>query len=148
MRWLTLIGAGAALYYLAGRSRRQPRGQGRAPHMPAGQATAGMRTGFNADDERLAARVHSALGHVTRHAHDIEVHADDGRITLSGTVWRSEEADILLCAGQIEGVQEVRNQMQAVGLPDDVALPGEQPPHMLVPPHDHPSPPGQARDKP
>ena len=64
------------------------------------------------DDERLEARVRSAIGRATSHPSAIDVVAFAGRVTLQGTVLQDEVEGVLAAARGVRGVDEVDNQLQ------------------------------------
>ncbi|HUX67507.1 MAG TPA: SRPBCC family protein [Terriglobales bacterium] len=82
------------------------RGQGLEAEFEAGLATALHHSPPVADDV-LVARVRAALGHVVVHPGAIAVAADHGRITLRGTVARSQEARLLRTVAAVHGVRAV-----------------------------------------
>ncbi len=62
-------------------------------------------------DEVLVNRVRSRLGHAIDHTGGIEVQAQNGRVTLSGPVLRSELDDLLGCVRVVPGVYEVEDRL-------------------------------------
>lgn len=59
------------------------------------------------EDEKLAARVRSAIGHVVSHPRAVEVEAYDGVVTLRGPILESEVNPLLTAVEQTPGVREV-----------------------------------------
>lgn len=64
-----------------------------------------------ADDQVIAARVRSRLGHVVSHPHAVEVIVSEGVVTLYGPVLESEEPKAVREVRGITGVTEVRNRL-------------------------------------
>jgi hypothetical protein len=64
-----------------------------------------------ATDARIEARVRSALGRVTSHPRALEVHVEQGRVTLSGPVLASEVENVVETTRSVRGVRGVRNLM-------------------------------------
>lgn len=69
---------------------------------------AGQRSSKPIDDHVLEARVRSKIGRATANAHDILVHADQGRITLGGSVSPDERQAVFELVQSIPGVDAVR----------------------------------------
>ena len=61
------------------------------------------------DDDVLAGRVRSHLGHVTHHAHTIETEVKDGIVTLHGILPDEERQRLVAEVGRIPGVKDVRD---------------------------------------
>ena len=70
-------------------------------------------------DAKLQERVRAKLGHVASHPHLIEVHAEDGCITLCGRSPAHEARRILSAIGAVRGVCSVDNRLDA-RLPPEV----------------------------
>ena len=64
-----------------------------------------------AEDQVIAARVRSKLGHLVSHPHAIEVIVSQGVVTLYGPVLESEEPKAIREIRGIAGVTEVRNRL-------------------------------------
>jgi len=127
------VALGAAVMYLAdpdrGRSRRSrledqalraARRSGRAINRQAedllhraegvfAQARTAMGGDTHVDDDVLADRVRSHIGHVTEHAHRIQTQAKNGLVTLRGMVSRAEEHKLLAEVRAVPGVEDVRD---------------------------------------
>lgn len=65
------------------------------------------------DDEVLAHRVRSELGHHTNHAHALQVAVDRGRVILSGPALASEAEELVKATGRVRGVEAVENRLEA-----------------------------------
>jgi osmotically-inducible protein OsmY len=66
----------------------------------------------NVDDATLAERVRAAIGRVASHPGAVEVKAENGRVTLSGSVLADELAEVLSAVRAVPGVKIVDNQLQ------------------------------------
>ncbi|HVA62798.1 MAG TPA: SRPBCC family protein [Terriglobales bacterium] len=86
------------------------RGHGLESELQAELATA-LRHEPAAPDDVLAARVRSALGHVVSHPGAIDVAADQGRVTLRGTVARSQENRLLRTVAGVHGVRHLDSRL-------------------------------------
>ena len=60
-------------------------------------------------DAKIEARVRSALGRATRHAHSITVSVEDGRVSLKGPLVPHEAGVVIRAAERIRGVKRVEN---------------------------------------
>lgn len=69
-------------------------------------------------DQKLAERVRACLGHVASHPRFIEVHAEEGHITLAGRAPADEVNTICAYAANVRGVQSVDNQLDTQLVPD------------------------------
>lgn len=69
------------------------------------------------DDRVLAARVRAALGHVIRDAKAVEVSAQNGMVTLRGTVRPGEPELLIPAVEHISGVRGVESGLTAAGEP-------------------------------
>ena len=71
------------------------------------------------DDHVLEARVRSRLGRAMSHMHDVEVHAHQGAVTLSGNLDSEEQEKLLRLVAAIPGVESViaPTQAQTAGRP-------------------------------
>ena len=63
------------------------------------------------DDEVLAGRVRSHMGHVTRHAHAVAVEVKDGAVTLQGNLPDEERERLLAEVRKIHGVKDVQDRI-------------------------------------
>jgi hypothetical protein len=70
-------------------------------------------TSDEVSDTVLIDRVRSKLGRIVSHPRAIEVAAEDGRVTLSGTILEAEVDHLLACVSGIRGVQDVVNKLEA-----------------------------------
>jgi len=64
-------------------------------------------------DEVLVERVRSRMGRVVSHPHSINVTADNGRVTLSGPIFKNEVPRLIVTASSIPGVTGVENVLEA-----------------------------------
>jgi osmotically-inducible protein OsmY len=64
-----------------------------------------------ADDGVLVDRVRSKLGRVVSHPSAIEVTAQNGKVTLSGSILANEIENLLSCVRHVNGVNEVVNNL-------------------------------------
>jgi uncharacterized membrane protein len=71
-----------------------------------------MFTSDRPSDQVLEARVRSKMGRVVSHPHAIHVAANNGHITLEGTVAQNELNALLNCVNKVRGVQSVDNRLQ------------------------------------
>ncbi|HZH99056.1 MAG TPA: hypothetical protein VEX38_08800 [Fimbriimonadaceae bacterium] len=73
-------------------------------------------------DERLKARVRSAIGHVVSHPRSIRVRAEAGNIHLSGLILADEVGRLMETASKVPGVQSVMQDLDvresAEGVPE------------------------------
>lgn len=134
--WATLLGAAAlgatAMYFLDPAQGRRRRAQvGDTLHSLAAkagdaadvigrdvgnrwegmQARVARRSGHGRNDEKLAARVRSALGRAVAHPHAIAVSAHGGRIELYGPVLAAEHGKLLDSVRSVAGVAEVYDKL-------------------------------------
>lgn len=65
------------------------------------------------DDQVLAERVRSAMGHVVAYPRSIEVTADQGRVTLRGRMLAEEVDNLLATVACVRGVAKVVNELEA-----------------------------------
>ena len=65
-----------------------------------------------APDEVLVERVRARLGHSVSHPRAIEVHADQGRIVLSGPVLEGEAQRLIARIRSVRGVHAVEDRLQ------------------------------------
>ncbi len=72
------------------------------------------------EDERLQARVRSALGRLTRHPRAIEVEAHEGFVTLKGEILAEELGDVITGTRRVLGVKHVESLLNAVHDPSGV----------------------------
>jgi hypothetical protein len=68
------------------------------------------------EDDVLAGRVQSHMGHVTRHVHAVEAEVKDGIVTLEGTLPDEERQRLIGELGRIPGVRKVLDRI-ATGAP-------------------------------
>lgn len=68
--------------------------------------------GGSVDDATLVERVRAELGYLVRYPSFIHVHADDGRVFLSGSVFADEIEQLIAGIRSIRGVREVENHLQ------------------------------------
>ncbi|HEX5580856.1 MAG TPA: BON domain-containing protein [Gemmatimonadaceae bacterium] len=73
--------------------------------------TRGRFSSGDADDDTLVARVRSQLGHHVSHVGEVETSAEDGVVTLRGSVLANELGDLLGAIRAVRGVREVRNEL-------------------------------------
>ena len=66
-------------------------------------------------DEVLVERVRAQIGRPVSHPRAIEVKAENGEVTLSGRVLRSEVRDLLERVAGVRGVQGIRDELLVVG---------------------------------
>ena len=64
-------------------------------------------------DEVMVARVRSAMGHVLTNAHEVEVLAKQGLITLTGSVPSAETETLISTIKALPGVHGVENRLEA-----------------------------------
>lgn len=64
-------------------------------------------------DEVMVARVRSAMGHVLTNAHEVEVMANQGLITLTGSVPGAEAETLISTIKALPGVHCVENRLEA-----------------------------------
>jgi CBS domain-containing protein len=73
-------------------------------------------------DQKLEARVRTKLGRVTSHPHAIRVRAENGCLTLEGTILANEVNGLVSAVRSVPGVSEVENRLQTHeepgGVPD------------------------------
>ena len=62
-------------------------------------------------DVQLAERVRAALGHHSDHVRGLEVVANDGVVTLRGTMPAGELRDVLRAARKVRGVRQVHDEL-------------------------------------
>jgi uncharacterized membrane protein len=85
----------------------------------AAQAVSGFRD-EEVSDDILVARVRSRLGRLVSHPHAIEVHADQGRVMLSGAVFSHELNRLLKHVAKVPGVRSVNNRLESHHRSDNV----------------------------
>ena len=64
-------------------------------------------------DEVMVARVRSAIGHVLTNAHEVDVIANQGLITLTGSVPTAETETLISTIKALPGVHGVENRLEA-----------------------------------
>lgn len=62
-------------------------------------------------NEQLVERVRAELGHHADSIHGLDVHADDGVVTLRGTVSGADTEDVRRVVGGVRGVREIHDEM-------------------------------------
>jgi hypothetical protein len=62
-------------------------------------------------DQQLIERVRARLGHIASHPRLIDVHAENGRVTLDGHAPAEEIDCIASCASRVRGVRSVDNRL-------------------------------------
>src|SRR5919197_3147923 len=72
-------------------------------------------------DWLLAERVRSALAHLSTHAHNVRVRADDGQIHLSGSILKDEKDPILKATSRTRGVREVIDELEVFYSPEEMS---------------------------
>jgi hypothetical protein len=63
-------------------------------------------------DPLLVGRIRSALHEVTPHASNIKITAQDGTVTLTGTVFRDDLYQLLKRVSSIKGVVSIHNNLE------------------------------------
>jgi osmotically-inducible protein OsmY len=63
------------------------------------------------DDEVVAARVRSHMGHVTQHAHAVESEVKDGIVTLHGILPEDDRQRVIGEVRRIPGVKDVHDRL-------------------------------------
>ena len=63
-------------------------------------------------DDVLAARVRARLGRFVSHPRGIEVHVNEGTVTLSGGITGAEALRLLSEVGRIRGVTEIEDRLE------------------------------------
>jgi uncharacterized membrane protein len=74
----------------------------------------------DASDDVLVERVRSRIGRVVSHPHAIEVHADQGRVTLAGAILSHEVERLLKHVWKVPGVRSVDNRLESHKRSDNV----------------------------
>lgn len=69
-------------------------------------------TSEEVSDEVMVARVRSAMGHVLSSAHNVEVIANNGLVTLSGSVPTQEVDTLISTVKALPGVHGVDNRLE------------------------------------
>jgi uncharacterized membrane protein len=133
--WIGAAGLGALLAYLmdpASGRRRRSRIRDRAVHIRhvgrdtarkalvdaehrAQGAVSGLRSRFQHEpvtDEVLTERVRSRLGRIVSHPHAIQVHCQDGLVTLSGPILKREAKRLVRSVRRLSGVADVQEQLE------------------------------------
>jgi osmotically-inducible protein OsmY len=133
LRLATAFAAGAAAMYMldptAGRRRRarardkavaaghdvQDFARDKARH--AANRLHGMAAHMHArepaDDRQLQSRIRSQLGHLVSHPGKVEVHVENGLVTLSGAAKLSEVEELVAAVSSMLGVERVDNRLSA-----------------------------------
>jgi len=76
------------------------------------EARARVRSRGEISDAQLAARVRSAMGRAISHPHAIRVLANNGSITLKGSVLGYELDDLLTTISRVRGVKRIENLLE------------------------------------
>lgn len=71
------------------------------------KATAAVTPREPADDRIITDRVRSLMGHLTRHAHDIESEVKEGTVILRGALPEDERRALVAEVGRVQGVKSV-----------------------------------------
>jgi uncharacterized membrane protein len=79
-----------------------------------------VKRGGKPDDEVLVERVRAALGREVSHPHPIEVHADEGTVTLSGAILAHEVDNLISCVKHVRGVKDVENRLSVFDEPGNI----------------------------
>jgi hypothetical protein len=66
-------------------------------------------------DDKLIARVRSKMGRYVSHPHAVQVEANNGQVTVSGSILAHEAAKFLKCVKNIPGVQSVDDRLEVHG---------------------------------
>jgi hypothetical protein len=64
------------------------------------------------DDVRLIERIRAKLGRACSHPHAIEVHVQDGNVTLRGRILSREQTNVLSAVSDVRGVRAVTNELE------------------------------------
>ncbi len=84
------------------------------------------------DDQHLIERVRSKVGRAVSHPHAIKVHAEDGRVILSGPVFAHEKDQLVEAVRSVPGVRSIDDALQVHTRSDGVpSLQGEGRPRQL-----------------
>lgn len=75
------------------------------------EAKGAMSCHAEADDEVVAGRVRSRMGHITRHAHAIETTVQNGVVTLHGILPEEERKCVMAEIRRIPGVRDVQERL-------------------------------------
>ena len=78
-------------------------------------STRSMWTSEPVSDEKLVARVRSKMGRYVSHPHAVNVEANHGQVTLSGSILGHEAARFLKCVKGIPGVESVEDRLDVHG---------------------------------
>lgn len=69
------------------------------------------------DDRQLHDRIRSKLGHLVAQPGKVEVHVEDGLVTLSGSARLAEVEELVAAVSDMLGVARVDNRLDAAQLP-------------------------------
>ncbi|MGK2963328.1 MAG: BON domain-containing protein [Gemmatimonadaceae bacterium] len=72
-------------------------------------------------NHQLEARIRARLGHSVDNPRSIKVVADGGNVTLRGVALRDELDDVFETVRGVNGVKEVRSELQIEDTPGDIA---------------------------
>jgi uncharacterized membrane protein len=73
-----------------------------------------------ADDVIVVERVRAALGREVSHPHAIEVHVNDGKVTLGGPILAHEVDNLVSCVKGVRGVKGVENNLSVFDDPGNI----------------------------
>jgi uncharacterized membrane protein len=93
----------------------------------SGGVVAGTRYRFkgrHADDRVVHERAREMLGHYVSHPHSVEVHVDDGNVTLTGDVLAGEDKRACSALKRVPGIKDVDARWRVH--PDATGVPGLQ----------------------
>ncbi len=78
------------------------------------------------DDDTLLERVRSKLGRASSHPRAIDVHVEDGNVTLRGPILAGEVTHVLATVSNVRGVRAVTNELETHDASDNIpSLQGE-----------------------
>ena len=80
-------------------------------------ASAHLHAQAPSDDRQLHDRIRSKLGHLVAQPGKVEVHVEDGLVTLSGSARLAEEDELVAAVSDMLGVARVDNRLDAAQLP-------------------------------
>ena len=72
------------------------------------------------DDSVIRERVRAELGHVVSHPRSVEVHVEEGRVALTGSVLEDEAADLVSHVAKVRGVVDVADNLVRHPAPESV----------------------------
>jgi osmotically-inducible protein OsmY len=80
-------------------------------------ASAHLHAQSPSDDRQLHDRIRSKLGHLVAQPGKVEVHVEDGLVTLSGSARLAEVDELVAAVSDMLGVARVDNRLDAAQLP-------------------------------